>query len=165
MKALHNFHRVLLKLEDAFLLFLVAAIILLPVMQILSRLLEWQGLLWTNQAARLDVLWLSLTGAMIASRQQQHIRIDLLQHFKTAGWYKWVQRFSHFCTASICAVIAWFCSGLVKQDYIYGSSAFLDLPLWICEMIIPLAFSVIALRFSVAIFIPHVEPDPRSPAL
>ena len=153
MKALHSLHRGLLKIEDAFLLLLVAAIILLPVMQILSRLLEWQGLLWADQAVRLGVLWLSLTGAMIASRQQQHIRIDLFQHFENTHWYLWIQRFTHLCTAIICAVIAWFCIGLVKTDYQYGDTAFLDLPLWICEIIIPIAFSIIALRFAVAVFI------------
>ncbi len=150
MKALSLAHRGLLKLEDAFLLLLVAAIILLPVLQILSRWLEWQGLLWADQAVRLGVLWLALVGAMIASRNQQHIRIDLFQHADDSRWYQWLQRFIHLCTAAICAVIAWFSIKLVKDDYQYGSIAFLDLPLWFCEIIIPLAFSVIALRFAIA---------------
>jgi C4-dicarboxylate transporter DctQ subunit len=153
MKALHSLHRGLLRIEDAFLLLLVAAIILLPVMQILSRLLEWQGLLWADQAVRLGVLWLSLTGAMIASRQQQHIRIDLFQPFENTQWYLWIQRFTHLCTAIICGVIAWFTIGLVITDYQYGDIAFLDLPLWVCEIIIPIAFTIIALRFAVAVFI------------
>lgn len=164
MKALHSLHRGLLRIEDAFLLLLVAAIILLPVMQILSRLLEWQGLLWADQAVRLGVLWLALAGAMIASRQQQHIRIDLFQHFENTQWYLWIQRLTHLCTAIICGVIAWFCIGLVKTDYQYGDTAFLDLPLWICEIIIPIAFGIIALRFAAAVFIVqrNVEPEPVS---
>lgn len=162
MKALELLHRGLLKLEDIFLLALVAAIILLPVLQILSRLLEWQGFLWADQAVRLGVLWLALAGAMIASRQQQHIRIDLLQHFENTHWYLWVQRFTHLCTALTCGVIAWFSIGLVKEDYQFGGSAFLDLPLWACEIIIPVAFSIIALRFAVAIFI-NQKNTPQTP--
>jgi C4-dicarboxylate transporter DctQ subunit len=150
MNVLLKFHRALLRLEDAVLLFLVATIILLPVLQIFSRVFDWQGLLWANQAVRLGVLWLALTGAMIASRQQQHIRIDLLQHFQHTRWYDWTQRFTHLCTAIICAVIAWYCADLVIADYGYGDKAFVDLPLWVCEVIIPVAFAVIALRFFVA---------------
>ncbi|MEH6571113.1 MAG: TRAP transporter small permease [Halioglobus sp.] len=150
MNVLFKLHRALLRLEDAFLLTLVAAIIGLPVLQIFSRLFGWQGLLWADQAVRLGVLWLALTGAMIASRHQQHIRIDLLQHFENTRWYGWIQRFTHLCTAIICAIISWHCIGLVRADYGYGDRAFLDLPLWICELIIPLAFAVIALRFAVA---------------
>ena len=150
MSVLFKLHRALLRLEDAFLLTLAAAIIGLPVLQIFSRLFDWQGLLWADQGVRLGVLWLALTGAMIASRHQQHIRIDLLQHFENTWWHGWIQRFTHLCTAIICAVISWHCIGLVKADYGYGDKAFLDLPLWICEIIIPIAFSVIAMRFAVA---------------
>jgi C4-dicarboxylate transporter DctQ subunit len=150
MNAMFKLHRALLRLEDVFLLALVAAIILLPVLQIVSRLFGWQGFLWADQAVRLGVLWLALTGAMIASRNQQHIRIDLLQHFEDTQWYGWIQRFTHLCTAIICAVIAWYCAGLVRADYGYGDIAFVGLPLWICEAIIPLAFAVIALRFALA---------------
>ena len=150
MNVLSKLYRALLRLEDAFLLVLVATIILLPILQIFSRLFDWQGLLWADQAVRLGVLWLALTGAMIASRHQKHIRIDLLQHFEDTRWYGWVQRVTHLCTAIICAVIAWYCAGLVIADYGYGDTAFVGLPLWICEAIIPVAFAVIALRFAVA---------------
>lgn len=150
MKALQLIHRSLLKLEDLILLLLVAAIISLPVIQILSRLLDWQGLLWADQAARLCVLWLALTGAMIASRKQQHIRIDLLQHFSNRPWSAVINRLTHLATALICGVIAWYSAGLVYTDYQYGSRAFLELPLWLCEIIIPVAFTSISLRFGVA---------------
>jgi TRAP-type C4-dicarboxylate transport system permease small subunit len=62
----------------------------------------------------------------------------------------WLNRFTYFCTALTCGVIAWYSAHLVYTDYQYGSRAFLALPLWLCEIIIPLAFTTISLRFAAA---------------
>ncbi len=142
-KSLLEFLRLM---EDGLLVGLFALLVGTAVIQILLRNLLGGGIVWGEILVRLLVLWIGLVGAMVASRKGKHISIDLLNRYlpprakevSTAG----VELF----TALVCAIAAFYSLRFVLSEFEYGSPAFAQVPAWVCESIIPIAFTVIALR-------------------
>lgn len=150
MEALRRWHRVLLRLEDGFLMLLLLAMILLATAQILLRNLLETGLSWADPVLRLLVLWLALLGAMAATRDHNHIRIDLLSRFLPTRAKQVAQRITDGFAACICGVLAWHAGRFVLLERADGVLLFSTLPAWMGELILPLGFGVIALRFLLA---------------
>jgi TRAP-type C4-dicarboxylate transport system permease small subunit len=135
------------RLEDAVLVGLLTVMILMAVAQILLRNLFEGGILWGDLLVRVLVLWLGLLGAMVATRQNQHIRIDIIARFLPERIQRAADALVSLFTAAICAAAAWFGLQFVASEREYGGVAFAGVPVWLCEAIIPFAFAVIALRF------------------
>ena len=99
------------------------------------------------------MLWVGLVGAMVASRQGNHINIDILDRY-LPGRAKTVVNFVvELFTALICSSVAYFSLRFVQMEYIDGGMAFAKVPAWVCEAIIPFAFVVIALRYFILSFL------------
>lgn len=139
--------RLLQRLEDAALVGLLMVMIGLAVAQILLRNLFEGGLVWGDMLVRTLVLWLGLLGAMVATRQNQHIRIDIIARFLPERVQRGADTLVSVFTGAICAAAAWFSLQFVASEREFGGVAFAGVPVWLCEAIIPFAFAVIALRF------------------
>ncbi len=153
-RTLARLHRLLLKTEKLLLVVLVLSMIGIAVAQILLRNLAGAGLLWADGYTRTSVLWLALLGAMLASRRQRHLAIDVLVRYLPSRWRPIALRVRLLATAVVCFVAAWFSVGFVAQEYGVGDMAFADVPGWWCQAAIPFAFTVIGLRYGAASFLP-----------
>ncbi|MGY6275841.1 TRAP transporter small permease [Methylomonas sp. MgM2] len=153
MTFLHKLHQALLKAETLLLLSLLISLIVIAVIQVLMRNVFEGGLIWADAYTRISVLWIAMVGAMIASRQRNHIAIDILMRRVPIRWKQKIQRVTDAVTGLICFVTAWFSFDFVLQEYDFGGVAFADIPTWWCETIIPIAFAVIAIRYSIAAFL------------
>ena len=69
--------------ERLLLVIVLLLLILLAVLQILLRNLFDTSLFWIDPFNRLLVLWLAVLGAMVATREREHIAIDALKHYFT----------------------------------------------------------------------------------
>ena len=67
--------------EDGILVGLLLLMIGLAVMQIVLRNVFDSGIVWSEVLIRILVLWVGLVGAMVASRQDNHINIDILDRY------------------------------------------------------------------------------------
>ena len=135
------------RIEDAILVVLLMAMIGLAVAQILLRNLFEGGIVWGDILVRILVLWIGLLGAMVATRQKQHIRIDLIARFLPQRVQWGAVTLADLFTGGICAVTAWFSFRFVLSEWDFGGIAFAGVPVWLCEAIIPFAFTIISLRF------------------
>jgi len=143
----------LYRLEDGILVGLLLLMIGMAVTQIFLRNLFETAIVWGDVLVRILVLWVGLVGAMVASRQGNHINIDLLDRY-LPGRAKTVVNFGvELFTALICSGVAYFSLRFVQMEYIDGGMAFAKVPAWVCEAIIPFAFVVIALRYFILSFI------------
>lgn len=140
---------VLNKIEDGLLVGLLAAMILLAVFQIISRNIFGVGYSWTDVLIRVLVLWIGLVGAMIASRTGEHISIDVISRFLPDRAQLAAAAATQMLTVFVCGLVAWHGARFVKMEYEFGAAAFADIPVWVCELIIPFSFTVIALRYLV----------------
>ena len=146
--------RILHTVEDSLLVTILTAMILLAVSQIALRNLFDTSLSWGDPLLRIMVLWTALLGAMAATRMNNHIRIDLLSRFIPENLYRWVTRFTNLFAASICTIIAWHAYRFVMFEREDGIILFATVPAWVCELIIPIAFATMAIRFAIQTLIP-----------
>lgn len=150
------------KVEDILLICLLLSMILLAVSQIVLRnypklfyflfpdlTIVNISIPWADNLIRILVLWIGLIGAMIASRSNKHISIDIISRYLSDK----AKRFSTLAvalfTATICGLMAYYSFVFVRMEYQDGMTVFGKLPSWICETVIPFAFAVITLRYIV----------------
>jgi TRAP-type C4-dicarboxylate transport system permease small subunit len=147
MKLIRSLLHLVHRFEDALLILLLIGMVLLASSQILMRNLFDGGFLWIDPLLRLLVLWTGLVGATVASRDNRHIRIDLLSRILPKKVHLVIQFMVGLFTAFVCGVIAWHGARWVRLDYEDGLLGFHGLPAWLLEIIIPIAFGLIALRY------------------
>jgi TRAP-type C4-dicarboxylate transport system permease small subunit len=162
-KTLLRCYNALLATETFLLLFFLLAAILLASSQILLRNFFDTGIFWADSALRVLVLWIGMLGAMFASRNKKHIRIDILSHHLPEKFQNGVKRITEFFTALACGIVAYYSVEFIKYEYEDGLIAFANVPVWLCETIIPIAFTVMALRYLINSILPaHLtNPDPN----
>jgi len=145
-RSLAGLRRLLLRLEDLLLGLVLSGMILLASSQILLRNLWEYSIPWGDPGLRLMVLWITLLGAMAATRDHNHIRIDLLSRYLPHSLKRIAGRISDLFAALVCALLAWHAARFVLFEMEDGSR-FLDLmPLWPLQLVMPVGFGIMALR-------------------
>jgi len=147
IKLLKRAKRFTLLIEDSLIVIMLSGMILLAAGQILMRNLFDTGLFWADPALRMLVLWLTLMGAIAATREDRHIRIDLLSRFLHARGKTIVQGINDLFSALVCGLISWHAIRFVYHEWQDGVSLFGGIPAWVGEIIIPIGFGIMALRF------------------
>lgn len=147
---LDRLHRGLLQLEGGILVLLLIITILIAVGQIVLRNFFHSGIPWGDSLVRILVLWLALVGAMLASRNHHHIKIDIISRFLDAKKRNVLRRITDTFTAIVCGIVAWTSFQFVLIEYEDGLMAFNQVPVWLTESIIPFAFAVITVRYLVS---------------
>lgn len=143
------------KFEDALLVLILTTMILLAVFQIISRNLFSEGLVWIDPLLRMLVLWVGLAGAVVATRTDNHIRIDVFIKYLPEGYLPTVQRAVYLFTLSVCLIIGWHAARFVYSEYEYGTMAFASIPAWVTALIIPVSFTLIAVRYALLLVTPY----------
>lgn len=147
MQQIHKFGRFIVYIEESLLALLLGTMIILATSQIFMRNLWGSGIDWSDPLLRVLVLWLGLLGAMAATRDGSHIKIDLLSKLLPAAAARFLDPVIHLASAAICAIVCYHAGRFVMMEYQDGSSAFAAVPAWLCEVIIPIGFGLMALRF------------------
>ncbi|MDH5660277.1 MAG: TRAP transporter small permease [Gammaproteobacteria bacterium] len=148
-------YNALLATETFLLLFFLLTAILLACAQILLRNFFDSGIFWADSALRVLVLWIGMIGAMFATRKKKHIRIDILSRYLPHKLRHNLWRVNEMLTAIVCGIVAYYSIEFVKYEYADGVIAFANVPVWLCETIIPIAFIVMTLRYLVYSFLPE----------
>ncbi len=138
--------------ENSLLCFLLGLMITLGAMQIIQRNFFSSSFVWTDELLRLLVLWLSLVGAVAASRDDKHITIDILSRFLSEKKNHYLRLLLDLFTAAICILLAWHGFRFVQLEMEFASVVLIDLPAWLFETIIPVTFGLIAYRYFVFFF-------------
>lgn len=142
--------RALETLETSALVISLAAMIGLAVLQIVLRNVAQSGLVWIDPLLRRLVLWIALLGAMVASRNQDHLSIDVINHFLPVRAAALSKALAYLITALVCAALAHSSVLFLLDELEYGMEAMQGVPSWIFATIMPLAFGVMSLRYLVA---------------
>ncbi len=142
------------KIEDGLLVMILSTMIVLAVYQIISRNLFSEGVVWIDPLLRTLVLWVGLSGAVVATRTDNHIRIDVFAKYLPKYLLPYIQRLVYLFTLSICLLIAWHAGRFIYSEYEYGTIAFSGIPSWVTGLIIPLSFTLIAIRYSLLFITP-----------
>ena len=115
--------------------------------------LKWMGsgLLWGDPFLRHLVLWVGFIGASLATRDEKHIRIDALIRVTSPRVMPYINIVVDLVTMVVCVVLAHAGYTFVKYEIEAESVIFnaydIDFPTWIFQVIIPVGFALIAVRF------------------
>ncbi|MCB1858072.1 MAG: TRAP transporter small permease [Gammaproteobacteria bacterium] len=149
--AVKRFRHIVRLIEDGLLAFLLTSMIILAVTQIVMRNLWQSGIIWGDPALRLMVLWVALLGAMVATREDSHVRIDILSRFLPTSLTRAAARITDLFSASVCGLLTWHSGRFVYLERLDGALLSGLLPAWWCELILPIGFGVMTLRFLLAV--------------
>lgn len=142
------------RVEDWFLISMLAVMVVLAITQIVYRNIFGEGIVWIDPLLRIMVLWVAISGAVVASRTNNHIRIDFFTRYFSRQICKYLQRLAYAFSVCICGLIAWHAARFVHMDYGYGTLAFENIPAWMTEVVIPAGFFLMALRYLVLFISP-----------
>ena len=156
MNALSRVARSLHLLEDAALILALLVMLFMALLQIIMRNFFDSGFLWAESFLRVLVLWIAMLGAMVATRERNHINIDLISRFAKSDLMTWVSILTLLFSALVCAVCAFYAVSYIQYEFEDGTIAFGVVPVWICQSIVPVGFGIMALRFLMAL-VPEKE--------
>jgi TRAP-type C4-dicarboxylate transport system permease small subunit len=133
-------------IEDSLLSILLLSMIALAVGQIIGRNVFSTTFVLGDELLRLMVLWLTLAGALAASRADRHIAIAVLDRFLDGRVLDFTRAFLHLFTAFICALLCWYSLAFVLGSKEYGDQLLGDLPAWVLQAPLPAGFGLMAWR-------------------
>jgi len=135
--------------EDGLLVVLLTGMILLASAQILFRNLLGSGLMWADPSLRVMVLWVGMIGAMVATRYDKQISVDAVSRYVTKRSRAGLRVVTDLFTTGVSLIVSWNAWRLLQDDRAAGTTLFASVPMWVCELILPVAFGVIAVRYLV----------------
>jgi TRAP-type C4-dicarboxylate transport system permease small subunit len=139
-------------LEEAFLCLLLMSMIILACVQIFLRFFFSGGFAWADPFLRYMVLWAGLFGAAVATKTGKHISIDIISHLLPDSYKPWLQVILNLFSAGVCSVLTYAAFIFVRDEALYGGRGLLHIPSWGLNLVFPLAFGIITLRFLILTF-------------
>jgi TRAP-type C4-dicarboxylate transport system permease small subunit len=142
--------------ENALLIGMLALMVGLAASQILFRNFLGMSIFGADQMLRLLVLWVAFLGAVSASREGKHIHVDAIARWLPVRVKPGVVALTDLFTLVVCLVLAWQSLRFMQSARASGEMAFGSLPVWVAELILPLGFTLIALRYGLRLM-HHVQ--------
>jgi C4-dicarboxylate transporter DctQ subunit len=135
------------RVEQALITILLSLMITIAFLQIVLRNIFATGIAWADPFVRNLVLWVGFVGAAIATREGRHITIDVLPQWVPQQVKATIGIIIQLFAAFICALLTFASVKFVRNESLMGSITFLGIPAWIPQLILPITFGIMALRF------------------
>ena len=134
-------------LEEGLLCLLLLAMVMLACWQILIRDFFSGGHVWIDPLLRYLVLWAGLLGAALATRKGKHIAIDLASYMASERVKPWIKLAGDFFSTLVSAALTVAAIIFVRNEILFNGEPLLAIPSWGWNLIFPLAFGMICIRF------------------
>jgi TRAP-type C4-dicarboxylate transport system permease small subunit len=139
--------RIVEQAENLILLLLLAGLIALASSQILLRNVFSIGVAWTDGTIRLMVLWLALLAGIAAARERRHIAIDVIVRNLPPALKRATNFLTSAFTVAVMSVLSWYSWSFVAESREFGDVLVDNWPAWIFQLILPVGFALIGLRY------------------
>lgn len=147
MSVLNRINQWIAKTETFVLVLIVLLMVFLAALQIFLRKFFNYGILWGDIFLRHLVLWVSFIGASLATKENRHINMDVLGRLLKGKWKDAGQLVIHLFSFFITILLTNASLNFIQSEIEFGSIAFNNVPSWYFEIIIPIGFALMALRF------------------
>ncbi|MCX5806656.1 MAG: TRAP transporter small permease [Proteobacteria bacterium] len=135
------------RVEQILLVILLSALILVAFSQIILRNIFSTGIAWGDALVRVLVLWTGFVGATIAVLEGKHICIDVVTRWLSSKGKKIVAIIIDASSFLICCFLTYAALKFIHNEFQMKSVAFLGIPSWASEIILPLTFGLMAFRY------------------
>jgi TRAP-type C4-dicarboxylate transport system permease small subunit len=147
MRSWHRIDEFIGRLEKWLIVILLSAMVLVAFGQIILRNVFSTGLAWGEPLVRYLVLWVGFTGAALATREGKHITIELFSVMKNRQPNRFFAAVSHLSSAVICGLLGLAAVKFLRFEAQMGSATFFDVPVWLPELILPVTFALMTIRY------------------
>jgi len=151
MKRLRAVNDGIEKAESLLLVIIVVLMIALSFSQVVLRNFFSWGFSWGDVGLRNMVLWVGFIGASVATKQDRHITIDALTKFLSPAWKAIANCLTSFFSFALSLVFIYASVAFIRTEYQAGGIAFLGIPFWEVQLIIPVGFGLMGLRFLIKV--------------
>jgi TRAP-type C4-dicarboxylate transport system permease small subunit len=146
MKFVNAIDKILASFEKTFIVIILIGMVVLSCLQIVLRNVFASGIPSTDIVLRHLTLGLAFVGASLATREEKHLRIDVIPRIISGRWGNLIRFLTYAISVLVCLIFAragWnFVALEQKSDTLFA----LGIPLWIAKLIIPCGFLLIAFR-------------------
>ena len=136
-------------LENWVLVAITAAIVLFSGTQIVLRNVFDSGITWVPPMLGILVIWVGLLGALIATRNNAHIKINILTTYLSDKYKPFAFTGAHLFSAIILIILTYYSVEFVKLDMDSNRMAFANVPVWLAQMILPATCLLMSIRYVV----------------
>jgi TRAP-type C4-dicarboxylate transport system permease small subunit len=158
MNILRFIDRIIAVVEGWFIIISLSLMVILTFFLVFLRALytylhlHWANIIlgsvdWTESLVRLLVLWITFLGASLITKDNKHIKIDIMSAILPARWLPVRELILSLACVIITFLMIKASIGYVKTEMNFGGFIFLKLPVWVGQLIIPLGFSLLLFRF------------------
>lgn len=149
----HPITAVLWKIEEWLLVGFLGIMVSLVLIQIVLRNFFATGIMGGSEIVRHLVLWVAFLGAGVAAREGKHIRIDVAGRLLSPRFKCGTDVLTGIFSVVVCAILVYASLNFLLVDFESGMKIpFFNMPVWVLELIIPLGYLVITLRFALRTF-------------
>ncbi len=140
------------RVEQTLVVSFLGFMILIAFLQIVLRNVFSTGLDWGDSLLRNLVLWIGFIGATLATKEGKHINIDVISRWLPPIGKNVVTLVTHLFSFLVCCALTYATLKFIRNEIQMGQKIFLNIPVWIPEMILPITFGLMSLRFGVRSF-------------
>ncbi len=147
MQTLKKINNSLARIEEWLLVLIVLFMVVLAFLQVILRNIFAQNLMWGDPLLRHLVLWVGFIGASLATKENKHINIDAMSRFLKGKIKIIVQMFINLIAMTASMVLCNAAIDFIIMEKEYGGPIFSNVPAWYFQIIIPIGFGLMSLRF------------------
>ncbi len=140
------------RVEQTLVVSFLGFMILIAFLQIVLRNVFSTGLDWGDSLLRNLVLWIGFIGATLATKEGKHINIDVISRWLPPIGKNVVTLVTHLFSFLVCCALTYATLKFIRNEIQMGQKIFLNIPVWIPEMILPITFSLMTFRFGLRSF-------------
>ncbi len=140
------------RVEQTLVVSFLGFMIFIAFLQIVLRNFFSTGLDWGDSLLRNLVLWIGFIGATLATKEGKHINIDVISRWLPSIGKNVVTLITHLFSFLVCCALTYATLKFIRNEIQMGQKTFLDIPVWIPEMILPVTFGLMSLRFGLRSF-------------
>ena len=135
------------RLEQSLIALFLSVMILVAFLQIVLRNFFSTGFSWGDSLIRYLVVWVGFIGAALAAKEGKHICIEIASRWIVGPRRRYLQALVNFVSAVVCGCLTYAAVKFIVFEAQMETTAFFSLPAWVPEIIIPITFVVMTLRF------------------
>ena len=140
------------RVEQTLVVSFLGLMIFIAFLQIVLRNFFSTGLDWGDALLRNLVLWIGFIGATLATKEGKHINIDVISRWLPSMGKNVVTLIIHLFSFLVCCALTYATLKFIRNEIQMGQKTFLNIPVWIPEMILPVTFGLMSLRFGLRSF-------------
>jgi tripartite ATP-independent transporter DctM subunit len=133
-------------IEKYFTLFVFIALVLLPALEVITRLFGTTGVVASPVLVQHLTLWIGFSGAVIAARRNKLLALTREPLFAVNSTINWSKFLAKIITAFLVLALAYGSWELVKIEMAYPVNIAPFLPRWVAQLVMPIGLFLIAVH-------------------